>query len=220
VTTSVDDTTIVVFDVNIYLDVAELLGVPVSWASLQQKMAQVAGCIVPWIEDERVDSLKAISYASRGHVIPGEPLEVWSSDHIDETVFWKATQAPNSGAPEDSGLGWSDADATTLLERLVRDLVYDKTNGGGVEVTKPHSWSAVSHEDGQVYETAYRAGDFEGSPRICVTRDNDFREAAPYLSARVDIMYPWEFVQYLQRASRPPPDRHPAAKAMRRNRGK
>ena len=218
-TANVDDPTIVVFDVNVYLDVAELLGPPFSWASLQHKMAQVAGYVVPWVEDERVDSLKAIAYSSRGHVIPGEPLEVWSSDHVDDMVFWKATQAPNPSDPDDGGLGWSDADATTLLEHLVRDLVYDKTNGGGIPVTKPHGWTAVSHEDGQVFETAYRAGDFEASPRICVTRDNDFREANPYLSARVDVMYPWEFVQYLQKASRPPPDRHPAA-LMRRNRGK
>lgn len=206
----VTEATVVVFDVNVYLDVASLLGPPFTWDRLREKAREVSALPVPSVEDERIDSIRAVSYCLDGQVVPGEALEVWTSAAIDELVYFKAIQPTDGATPEDRGLGWAEEDAGDLLEGVVRDLVYDFTTGSAVEGIEAHSWAPpLSHEDGRVFQTAFKAGDDELSPRICVTRDEDFRLARG-LPPRVDMMYPHEFVQYIRDARRPPPGSGPA----------
>ena len=197
---------IVVFDVNIYLDAAELVGAPFTWAKFEAVARQVMFHPIPATHDERVDSLRAIAYSRSGIVIPDEPLEVWTSKHIDDLVVHKASQSGLTA--ETRGLGWSQADALELLERIVRDLV-EQTYGYTVSGVEAHDWAPpLSHEDGRVYETAYRAGDDELSPRYCVTRDGGFRQAD--LPPRVTVLHPDEWVAHLRKARRPPPGVGPA----------
>lgn len=194
-------TTVVVLDVNVFIDVAELLGAPFTWEKFEAKAAEVKSLPVPYVADERIDCLRAISYCRQAEVIPGEPLEVWTSKHIDDLVAHKAEQPTTANRPEDRGLGWSRADALELTERLVRDLV-EETYGDTVKEIQGHIWTRpLSHEDGCVYKTAYQAGDDELSPRICVTRDGPFRQAN--LGPRVTLYHPDEFILYLRDARKP-----------------
>ncbi|MFN6549492.1 hypothetical protein ACP6C7_04170 [Mycolicibacterium septicum] len=210
------ETTVVVFDVNVYIDVAGLIGPPFTWGAFDQLVAQVMALPVPYPKDERIDSLRAVAYCRQGKVIDGEPIEVWTSDHIDELLVHKAIQTATAVVPEDRGLGWSQRDALDLLERLVRDLVED-TGGDSLGELKGHTWRPPldDYEDGYVYETAYRAGDIEVMPRICITRDGDFHDAG--LPPRVDVKYPHEFVDYIRKARRPPPGLGPASLIGRRD---
>jgi hypothetical protein len=203
------DPTVVVFDVNVYLDIARLVGSPFTWAKFDTHSAQLMPLPVPNSSDERVDSLRSVAYCRQGKVIDGEPIEVWTSDNVDETLVHKAMQPATHPDPYLRGLGWSQPDALNLLETLVRDLVHE-TGGDSLGQLQGHGWSPplADHEDGYVYETAYRAGDIEVMPRICVTRDGEFRSAA--LPLRVDVMYPDEFVNYIRKARRPPRGRGPA----------
>ena len=199
----------VVFDVNVILDVADLLGEPFTWAKFDAKVAAVQHYPVPAIQDERIDCLRAISYCRSGQVIPGEPLEVWTSKHIDDLIVHKATQPTNGATPELRGLGWSRANAIDLVQQLVWDLV-EGTYGYTVGELLGHEWHPpLSHEDGYVYQSAFKAGDDELSPRYCVTRDGGFRSAN--LPPRVDVRHPDEFIINLRRARRPPPGAGPAA---------
>ena len=201
-----------VLDVNIFLDVADLVGEPFSWSKFRAAVAAARNLPVPAL-DERVDSLRVIAHCLSGQVIDGEPLEVWTSKHIDDLVAHKASQPTNAATPELTGLGWSKANAVDLVKTLVWDLV-EGTYGYTVNELLGHEWHPpLSHEDGYVYQSAYKAGDDELSLRYCITRDVGFRGAT--LPPRVSVLHPDEFILMLRNARRPPPGSGPAS-LMRR----
>lgn len=165
------------FDVNIYLNVAELVGPPFTWSKLQAFAATLAGDPVPH-EDPRCDSLRAIAACSTGRFAGKHPLHVWTGSHIDALVRFKAQQ-PNDPAlyPEDRGLGWSADDAQTLVDELVWGIVHRST-GGSVGDIFPDGNPPLSHEDGVVYGTAKQSADGDVvCERYCVTHDRDFLQA-------------------------------------------
>ena len=192
------DVHVVVFDVNVYLDVADLLGPPFTWEKFDEAARKYAGEPLP-SRDARVDSLRALSVTSSGSFAGDIPLEVWTSAHIDRLVQRKARQSSTAFVAEDRGLGWSPEDAAALLDDLVYGLVLDKTNGVALgEIPIPYGNPPLSHEDGCVYRTALDAGDSEWCQRFCVTRDREFREAR--LPGDMLTLYPHEWVGLVRKS--------------------
>lgn len=191
----------VVFDVNVYLDVAALVGPPFTWEKFQDLSVQHGRCALPNHPDRRVDSLRAISVCLNGRFAGPEPLEVWTSEHINSLVELKATQPVDGPTPEEQGLGWSAADARDLLIDLVEDLVYDKTEGGAVQLIGIEGRPPLSHEDACVFTTAVGAAQETLPPSIkyCVTRDEQFRKAHG-LNPNVTVLFPDEFVAMVRRS--------------------
>lgn len=117
----------VVFDCNVYLDVAQLLGEPYSLKAFNKRVAQVGRDPLPH-SNSKIDSLRALAVCTSGTFAGAETLEVWTSDHIDRMVRNKAmhptTKDPATGF---RGLGWSQASA----DALVNDLVYGVVGASG-----------------------------------------------------------------------------------------
>jgi len=150
-----------------------------------------------------------------GNFAGPEPLEVWSSNHIDQLLIFKAMQPREAPTSEERGLGWGREEAETLLHDFLYDLIFDRTGGGLVELDGVDGHPPLDHEDACVFTTALQAADDAAPPSIkyCVTRDRQFRRATK-LNANVLILYPDEFVALVQRSRRalamrriPPPAR-------------
>ena len=191
----------VVFDVNVYLNVAAVIGSPFTWADFDEAAIRYKDASLPNTVDRRIDSLLAIALCTSGKFAGPQPLEVWTSDHIDQLVEFKAGQPLVGTRPEDRGLGWSPQESTALLTNFVDDLVYDMSNGGSVgEVKVSQGCPPLSHEDGCVFATASLAAPGESAfyHRYLVTNDRDFRAAS--LSSSVEVFYPHEWIQLIRDA--------------------
>ena len=75
-----------VFDCNIYLDAARVLGAPFTWDAFDSRVAQVSKAAVPHPFDSMLDSLRAIALCTSGRFAGNETLEVWTSAHINKIV--------------------------------------------------------------------------------------------------------------------------------------
>jgi hypothetical protein len=201
----VEDRHAVVFDINIYLDVADLLGPPFTWEKFDAAAVTHRAAPLP-NPDRRIDSLRALAVSQSGRLVANQPLEIWLSNHIEELILTKARQPRDQATPELSGLGWTGDESESILEDLARDLAYERTNGGSVgDVRVSAGTPILSHEDGLVLAAAYAAPtDTEGAhyDRYCVTQDRDFRRAMPQLRGDVTIMYAYEWVNFIQRVRR------------------
>lgn len=192
-------THIVVFDVNVYLDIASLLGPPFSWSALSAHAARISGDPVPHPSDPRHDSLRAVSGASSGKFAGRHPLQVWTSAHIDGLVRHKACQPDDDALyPEDRGLGWSEEQGQGLVDDLVWGAV-ETTAGDTVGCAYPYGDPPLSHEDGLVYGACKEAFDQDLlCERYCVTNDRDFlRQELP---GHVRVLRPAQFVRLLRAA--------------------
>lgn len=198
----------VVFDVNVYLDVAQLLGTPFTWEKFNTAAARFRQTPLTPLRgsDRQVDSLRALAVTLSGQFAGRVPLEVWTSVHIDKLVVLKASQPQDGERPEDSGLGWSLDNAAALLDDLVWGIVFDKSGGGICKNTEiPYGSPPLSHEDGIVYRTAEQCGD-EQTVRYCITNDRMFRTAS--LPGTINVLYPHEWIALVRKsrlnASLPP----------------
>lgn len=194
---------VIVFDVNVYLDVAELLGAPFTWDKFSEAAARLIDEPVPHPRRAAVDSLKAIASCTSGMFVPGEPLHVYTSDHIERMVHGKAMQSPT---PDPStgyrGLGWSAAAADTLVDYLIAGVV-QKSHGGRAVVDVPDGNPPLDHEDGMVFGACRKlAGDDPLCRSYCVTRDKPFIEASRMgqLSDHTRVMLPSRFVGLVRAA--------------------
>lgn len=191
------DVHVVVFDVNVWLDVAALVGSGFTFDRLTERVA-AAGMQPCPAQDRRLDSARALAVCTSGRLAGDELLEVWTSAHIDDVLVHKLTQGTDGVIPEETGYGWSADDAHDFLDDCVYELV-ESTYGGTVgEIVIPNGNPPLSHEDGCVYRTATEAGD-DFPVRYCVTWDRDFRTAAG-LPGDVTMFYPSEWVMYVRKA--------------------
>lgn len=110
-------------DVNVYLEVAELLGPPFTWAAFDAAAARATSEPFPCTSNPRIDSLRVVSMCTSGRFAGDDSVEVWTSAHIDKLVRSKASQpvVPTPGSNK-RGLGWSEADAQSLVVDLVEGL--------------------------------------------------------------------------------------------------
>jgi hypothetical protein len=165
----------VVFDCNVYLDVARVLGSPFTWDSFYDVVARNAQMPVPHPTEPMIDSVRALAVCMSGKFAGGELLQVWTSDHIDDTVFYKATESvtPNSKSGH-CGLGWGEAEAQMLLDDLIGRLCVD-SYGGTVGWNGTDSNPPLDHEDGLVLGACRKlAGDDPLCQTYCVTNDKGF----------------------------------------------
>lgn len=194
---------LVVFDVNVYLDVASLVGSPFSWEAFDALAASAGSATVPHPDNQAYDSLRAIAACLSGTFAGTETVEVCTNDHIENMVHAKA-QHPIQPAPgsDHRGLGWTRADAGSLLKRLVWDTV-DRSNGQCVPSYTPDGHPPLDHEDGMVYGACkYIAGDDPLATVYCVTHDGGFLTAAKEgrLSGHTKVLPPWKFVALVRAA--------------------
>lgn len=194
---------VVVFDCNVYLDVADLLGEPYTPESFAKQAARLSAVPLP-AQDSRHDSLRAIAACSSGRFAGGESVEVWTSDHIDRMVRNKATHpAVTDPVTGFRGLGWSLEHAEALVSDLVYGIV-DSSGGGSIGQTVPDGEPPLDHEDGLVYGACREIVRQDALCKsYCVTNDRqflrDYREGR--LPTHSVVLPPARFVGLI-RASR------------------
>ena len=201
--TSSDETPrhIVVFDCNVYLDVAAIVGQPFSWEGFDSAAASVAQDNVPH-DDPAYDSLRAIAGCTSGRFAGNETLEVWTNAHIDKIVRGKAMQPTTPDAAGHKGLGWGRVDAQALVDELVHGLT-SRSNGGTLGANYPAGNPPLDHEDGMVYGACQRLASSDPLASVyCVTRDRGFLDA--YRRSRLDthtkVLAPPAFVALFRKA--------------------
>ncbi len=169
---------LVVFDCNIYLDAARLLGAPFTWGDFDAAVARLARAPVPHPDDRAFDSLRAMAACTSGRFAGEELLEVWTCSHVDIIVRGKARQSattdPRTGY---RGLGWSNGHSQALVDDLIYGLV-DRSGGGTLGDQFPDGNPPLDHEDGMVLGACRSlAGEDPLAQVYCVTRDRGFIEA-------------------------------------------
>lgn len=194
---------IVVFDCNVYLDVAALTGEPYSQADFNRLAAENAKVPVPHPTNRAIDSLRALAVCTTGVFAGVDLLEVWTCDHINGVVVYKAEQSaepdPTTGH---KGLGWQRESAEALVRDLIERLVC-ASNGGSAGDPFPDGNPPLDHEDGKVYGACrHLAGDDPLSRVFCVTRDGGFLAAYRdgRLQAHTVVLTPAQFVTLVRRA--------------------
>jgi len=192
------DVHVVVFDINVFLDAARLLGPPLTWDEFSAAVAKCANDPHPHPTDKRIDSLRALAMCTSGRFAGGDLLQVWTSGHIVGLAVEKAVQPVDGATDEQRGLGWSAQDADALQD-FIDDLTFIKSRGGSIAVKTAEGSPPLSYEDGLVYRTAREAGD-PTNIRYCVTRDVEFRELAAEIMDDITVLYPWEWVDVLRKS--------------------
>lgn len=194
---------VVVFDVNIYLDVASLLGPPFTWDKFDTAIARCTHSPIPAPKDAAFDSLRAVASCLSGRLAGDETLEVFTNSHIDKLVRGKAQQSrkqnPQTGY---RGLGWSPEDASTLVDVLIKGVL-QRSVGGTLGATFPDGNPPLDHEDGMVYGACkHLAGEDPLCRVYCVTHDGDFIAAGKNgrLSDHSKVLSPRTFVQMVRAA--------------------
>ncbi|MEQ4303095.1 hypothetical protein ABNF97_17155 [Plantactinospora sp. B6F1] len=195
---------LVVFDCNVYLDVARIIGQPFTWSDFDAAAARLARITIPHPKDGAQDSLRALAACTSGRFAGDEALEVWTSSHIDTIVRGKASQPvkpdPRTGY---HGMGWSPEDAQELVDELIYGLV-EKSGGGSVGDLFPDGNPPLDHEDGMVFGVCRQLAAEDPLARVyCVTRDRGFLDAytSGGLSRHSYVLPPAKFIA-LTRAAR------------------
>lgn len=196
----------VVFDCNVYLDAAFLVGEPFSWEQLDNKIIEVS----KGVSGRAPYSIAAIAVCTSGRFAGDESLEVWTSPHINATVRFKA-QEPVS-AVGSSGLGWQSLSAASLVDDLICELV-SRSCGLVAPDAYPEGDPPLDHEDGKVFGTCkWISADDPLANVYCVTNDGDFITAYENgeLGGHTRVLRPSRFVSLVKAARiaktrRPPP---------------
>ncbi|MBW0275013.1 hypothetical protein ATM97_27820 [Nocardia sp. MH4] len=197
---------IVVFDCNVYLDVAALVGPPFSWDEFDEVVARLTKNSSPTVMVDRAprngrvypDSIRALALCTSGNFAGLETMHVGVNDSIQTLVFRKAMQ----------DLGWSRADAATLLSEMIGGLV-DWSDGFTIIDNYPDSNPPLDHEDGMVFGACRKLASDDPLSRVyCVTRDIDFLDyhRMGQLQNHTIVLPPPQFVS-LVRAARNPASR-------------
>jgi hypothetical protein len=203
------------FDCNIFLDAASLLGPPFAWDKFDAAIARTARDPLPHPKDRAYDSLRAIAVCTSGRFAGEEVVEVWTCSHVDKLVRGKAKQPANPDPMSGyRGLGWSAEEAQTLVDELIYGLV-ERSDGGTIGDPFPDGNPPLDHEDGKVYGACKALAWEDPLAQIyCVTRDRGFLQASQSgsLSGHTRVLSPSTFValvraaraQYSMRKMTPP----------------
>lgn len=193
---------VVIFDCNIYLDVACIVGPPFSWDKFDKTAAGLTRVPVPHPEDRAYDSLRAIAVCTTGRFAGDETLEVWTNASIDKIVRGKAAQSPVPDANGYRGLGWDADHADSLVDDLIWELAI-LSNGGTLGNHYPDGNPPLDHEDGMVYGGCREVVRQDPLARTyCVTRDRGFLQASKEgrLSNHSKVLTPSAFVALVRAA--------------------
>lgn len=195
---------VVVFDCNVYLDVARMVGPDFSWPNFSTRVAQSQGDALP-SPNPYVDSLWAVAVFMSGIFAGDEVLEVWSCTHIQDMVYNKAMESADPD-PETGyhGLGWTDEQADHLVEELIEGIL-TRSNGDSLVSKYPEATPPLDHEDGLVMGAcATLASEDPFCEVYCVTNDTGFLEAYKdgKLPSPTMVMSPARFVGLVRAARR------------------
>ncbi|GAA2492018.1 hypothetical protein [Winogradskya humida] len=194
---------VVVFDCNIYLDAARLLGEPFTWDKVESAMKTLVSAPVPHPGNGECDSLRSLVAAHAGR-FGEEPLEVWTSVQIDKMVRNMAARSAFPKIMNDyKGLGWSAEAAGGIVELLIHELV-ERSRGGILGDHFPDGNPPLDHEDGMIYGACrLLAGEDPLAIVYCVTRDKGFVDAYEKgaLSGHSAVIQPATFVGWIRLAS-------------------
>ncbi|MFF5098430.1 MULTISPECIES: hypothetical protein [Actinosynnema] len=194
---------VVVFDCNIYLDVARIVGPPFSWQKFDKIAARLSRESFPH-PDRANDSLRAVAVCSSGRFAGGELLEVWTNAHIDKIVRGKAAD-PRRVAPSSDrrGLGWSGEDAQSLVDVLITDTIARSSGGTLGSGNYPDGNPPLDYEDGMVYGACRKISSDDPLCHVyCVTRDKGFLQAGAEgrLTGHSRVITPSAFVGLVRSA--------------------
>lgn len=173
------DRHVIVLDVNVYLEVAALLGPPFSWEKFDARAAKSVNEDHPCHETPEVDSLRVIAMCTSGRFAGEVTAEVWTNAHIDGLVRSKASHPEVPAVPSGHrGLGWSPEDAQSLVDDLVTGITRRSSGGTLGANGVPDGDPPLDHEDGMVFGACRElVGDDPLCNVFCVTRDRDFVDA-------------------------------------------
>lgn len=161
---------LVVFDVNIYLDVARWVGPPYSNQKLQIKLLQHRQDPSTPVE-VKIQSAKLASLCSSGVFAGNQKLQVWTSDWINNVAVRVAMRSRG-----EKGLGWSETNAELIRTDLIHGTVVGPSNGFLLNSDKTAKFEDLDWDDAQVLTTALQARVLSpSSTTICVTNDKAFR---------------------------------------------
>jgi hypothetical protein len=184
---------IVVFDMNIYLDVARLVKELFSRETLQTKLM-----IHRYNSDSSPESLissaQVVAICASGVFAGTQKLQVWTNSWIENGVV-KVAKRPRN----ESGLGWSAINAESLRMDLIHDTVITPSGGHSVPADKTANYDGLSWDDSQVLHTAHHVLKLSPySTSICLTNDKKFRNTDSCGS--VTMLVPDEFLYLIREA--------------------
>lgn len=190
---------IVVFDVNVFIDVAAYVGEPFAWSRFQAEVAKLHSEPCP-ASNRAVDAMRAVALVSNGRVTSRIRVQVWTSDHIDALLRHKACQPAGVGmTAEDRGLGWAPSAADELVSELIGRTLRDSGGGSIGEVLIPRDAPPLEHEDGLVYASGREAfGGDVFARRFVVTSDKDFIHHGSKPGAYPEVLHPSRFVHLVR----------------------
>lgn len=158
-----------VFDINVWIDVALLLGPLPTPQTREHLVSSLSMRPVPDRAQPDVDSFRCWQMAASGIFV--QPLEasLFISEYMLETL-WRKLQLPEDGpTPELRGLGWDDHEAEDFIEDAVLSIAYTPEDLGVKEPVGPWLNPPLDHEDGMVLACARSIG-----AHYLITGDSDF----------------------------------------------
>lgn len=188
----VPDVHVVVFDVNVWMDLGRRDPGLKSFEDVVEaaKSHWVTG---PASGDRLTCSLLAVACCALGYHPSPFRLEAWTSEHIDETLVHQLQQPPGDGSS--TGLGWSEHDARAFLDKVVYGAGIDASGGGSIDGPIADGGEVLGNEDSKVYTTARKAAGTEYiARRFLVTNDYGILSKASSLRF-VDVLSPAQFVR-------------------------
>ena len=180
----------VIFDLNVYLDIARLIEEPFNETKLRTMVLRYKPDISK--PNRKLDAAAAVLLSSTGNLAGQQRLQVWSSTWIERGVE-NVAKRPKS----EVGLEWNESTAKGLRNDLIMTLAVGKSNGQSLREERYVSYSPLSDDDSSVFHTARQALNF-CSAAYCVTSDTDFIRDAPNMG--VKMMTPGQLVELIRRA--------------------
>lgn len=180
----------VIFDHNIYLDIARLLGQPYNESRLRsQVMGHKPDASRP---NRKMDAGVSVLLCSTGNLAGQQRIQVWSSSWIERGVV-NAAKRPIT----ESGLGWTEENAKALRTELIASTAVGRSNGHSIKAVPTIKYEKLSSDDSSVFHTALQALNL-CSRSFCVTSDNQFLNNAPRIG--VEVLPPAVLVEMIREA--------------------
>lgn len=184
---------IVVFDMNIYIDVARLVKEPFSRQTMQIKV--MGHKHNPDSNpNPLISSAQVVGICASGVFAGSQKLQVWTNSWIENGVVRVAKRPRN-----ERGLGWSEGNAELLRTDLIHDTVVTPSGGRSVPADKTANYAGLSWDDSQVLHTALHVLRLSpDSTSICLTNDKEFRNTDS--CGPVTMLTPEEFLLLIRTA--------------------
>ncbi|GAA1002050.1 PIN domain-containing protein [Tsukamurella strandjordii] len=162
-----------VFDINVWLNVADLLGTNAVQSDRERLDRAVAQRPIPDREQPQMDDYRVWRMAASGLFTPSLTAIVYISRSMIKTLYTKLTQPESGPTAETAGLGWTRDEARDFISDAVMSFARLPEHDGFQEpisaVRGGTHQPALDHEDGMVLACALQVG-----AHFLVTSDSDF----------------------------------------------